>query len=115
MTTRWDAGPRPPASDKFHLLSKAWTALKDLYQRLLAENVRIDQTVTHGISCSVYFFDPEDNRVELYYKTGYVVRQGFSRPIDLSNQSNEEILAFFKSFEATQGPFQGAKLPVSRS
>ena len=51
----------------------------------------------------------------MYYKTGYVVRQGFSRPIDLSNQSSEEILSFSKSFEATQGPFQGAKLPVSRS
>jgi catechol-2,3-dioxygenase len=87
-------------------------ALKELYGRLLAENVKIDQTVTHGISCSVYFFDPEDNRVELYYKTGYVVKQGFSRAIDLSNQSSEEILAFSQSFEVTEGPFQGAKLPV---
>ena len=25
MTTRWDPGRRPPASDKFHLLSRAWT------------------------------------------------------------------------------------------
>jgi hypothetical protein len=42
------------------------------------------------------------------------VKQGFSRPIDLENQSNEEILAFSKSFEATEGPFQGAKLPVAQ-
>ena len=32
--------------------------------------LRIDRTVTHGISCSIYFYDPEDNRLELYYKTG---------------------------------------------
>ena len=107
--------PKTTGVGQVSFIVESMDALKDLYQRLLAENVRIDQTVTHGISCSVYFFDPEDNRVELYYKTGYVVRQGFSRPIDLSNQSNEEILAFSKSFEATQGPFQGAKLPVSRS
>ena len=110
-------GPRPKTTGvgQVSFIVESMDDLKDLYQRLLAENVCIDQTVTHGISCSVYFFDPEDNRVELYYKTGYVVRQGFSRPIDLSNQSSEEILAFSKSFEATQGPFQGAKLPVSRS
>ena len=110
-------GPRPRTTGvgQVSFIVESMDALKDLYQRLLAENVRIDQTVTHGISCSVYFFDPEDNRVELYYKTGYVVKQGFSRPIDLSNRSSEEILAFSKSFEATEGPFQGAKLPVSRS
>ena len=119
LVRAWAAGAGPGCGpltiDLDSTIVESMDALKDLYQRLLAENVRIDQTVTHGISCSVYFFDPEDNRVELYYKTGYVVRQGFSRPIDLSNQSNEEILAFSKSFEATQGPFQGAKLPVSRS
>jgi len=38
--------------------------------------------------------------------------QGFSRPIDFQKESDEEILAFSKSFEATEGPFQGAKLPV---
>jgi len=38
--------------------------------------------------------------------------QGFSRPIDFQKESDEELLAFSKSFEATQGPFQGAKLPV---
>jgi hypothetical protein len=63
----------------------------------------------------VYFFDPEDNRIELYYKTGYIVKQGFSRPIDLQNQSNEEILTFSRSFEASEGPFQGAKLPVGQA
>lgn len=60
--------------------------------------------VTHGISCSVYFFDPEDNRIEIYYKTRYIVKQGFSRPIDLENQSNEEILEF-------SGPSRPLKAP----
>jgi catechol-2,3-dioxygenase len=110
-------GPRPKTQGvgQVSFIVESMDALKKLYQRLLNEKVRIDRTVTHGISCSVYFFDPEDNRVELYYKTGYNVKQGFSRPIDLQNQSNEEILAFSKSFEAEVGPFQGAKLPVGRA
>jgi hypothetical protein len=73
---------------------------------------RTRRSSAHGISVSIYFLDPEANVGEVYYKTGYNVRQGFSRPIDLEQQSNEEILAFSQSFEATIGPFQGAKLPV---
>ena len=89
--------------------------LRDLHRRFQAEGTRILRTVTHGISVSVYFLDPEDNVGEVYYKTGYNVRQGFSRPIDLEKQSDEEILAFSKSFEATVGPFQGARLPVGQA
>ena len=108
------AGPRPKTQGvgQISFIVESMDALKDLYQRLLKEGSRIDNVVTHGISCSVYFFDPEDNRIELYYKTGYIVKQGFSRPIDLEKQSNEELLAFSKSFETSEGPFQGAKLPV---
>ena len=68
---------------------------------------RIDRTVTHGISCSIYFFDPEDNRVKLFYKTGYDVKQPFGQPIGLEDPT-ENILEFSKSFEATLGPPQGA-------
>ncbi len=40
------------------------------------------------------------------------MKQGFSRPIDLDIQSDEVIFAFSQSFEAAEGHFQGAKLPV---
>ena len=109
------ARPKTQGVGQVSFIVDSMDSLKKLYQRLLKESVRIDQTVTHGISCSVYFFDPEDNRIELYYKTGYKVKQGFSRPIDLQNQSNEDILAFSQSFEAEVGPFQGAKLPVAQA
>ena len=107
-------GPRPKTQrvGQISFIVESMDALKDLYGRVKAEGMRIDSEVTHGISCSVYFFDPEDTRIELYYKTGSGVKQGFSRPIDLETQSNEEVLACCKSFEATEGAFQGAKLPV---
>ena len=40
--------------------------VRAFYHRLQNEGLRIDRTVTHGIACSVYFYDPEDNRIELY-------------------------------------------------
>jgi len=89
--------------------------VRAFYHRVQEEGLRIDRTVTHGISVSIYFLDPEDNVGEVYYKTGYNIRQGFSRPIDLEKQSDEEILAFSQSFEATVGPFQGARLPVGQA
>lgn len=81
--------------------------LRTFYRRIQAEGLRIDRVVTHGISCSIYFYDPEDNRIELYYKTGYDVRQPLAEPLDLE-QSDEALLAFSRSFEATSGPARGA-------
>ena len=70
------------------------------------------RTITHGISVSIYYHDPENNVGEVYFKTGYNVKQGMGAAIDLDTQTDEEILAFSKSFEEKMGPFQGAKLPV---
>ncbi len=66
--------------------------LKEYHRRLVAENVRIDRIVSHGNALGMYFFDPEGNRIELYYKTGFPVPQPHSEPIDIE-ASNEELLA----------------------
>ena len=65
---------------------------RDFYHKLQAENVKIDRIVSHGNALGMYFFDPEGNRVELYYKTGFDVPQPHGEPIDL-DASNEELLA----------------------
>jgi catechol-2,3-dioxygenase len=85
--------------------------VRAFYHRLQDEGLRIDRTVTHGIACSVYFYDPEDNRIELYYTTPYQIRQPLGQQIDL-DAPDEELLAFAKSFEATMGPPRGAQQPV---
>lgn len=90
------------------------TSLADVrafYHRLLEAGVKIDRTVTHGIACSVYFYDPEDNRIELYYTTPYQVRQPLGEPIDL-DRPDAELLAFAKSFEESKGPPRGAQSPL---
>ena len=82
--------------------------LRDFTHRLEEEpEVRIERTVTHGISCSVYFFDPEENRVELYYTTPYNIRQPLGAHIDVDS-SDKELLEYSESFLTTMGPPQGA-------
>lgn len=43
--------------------------LKDLYQNMKGKGVEIDFTTDHGLSQSVYFFDPDGNRLEIYCET----------------------------------------------
>ena len=86
---------------------KSLADVREFYHRLDALGLQIDRTVTHGIACSVYFYDPEGNRVELYYTTPFNVRQPLGEAIDL-DRPDEELLAFAQSFEATKGPPRGA-------
>ncbi|MEE8442981.1 MAG: VOC family protein [Dehalococcoidia bacterium] len=80
---------------------KTLDALRDFYNLLEKEpNARIQRSVSHGNALSFYVFDPEDNRLELYYKTGYKVRQPHRDLIDL-NRSNEELLADAKALEGS--------------
>ena len=65
--------------------------LKEFHQRLKAEDITIDRTVSHGNALGMYFFDPEGNRIELYYRTGFDVPQPHGDPIDME-ASAEELL-----------------------
>jgi len=66
--------------------------LRDYYRQLQKEKVRIDRVVSHGNALGLYFFDPEGNRIELYYKTGFPVPQPHGDPINLED-STEDLLA----------------------
>ncbi len=45
--------------------------LRDLYQKLLDSGSRIDFLTDHGLSKSIYLFDPDGNRLEVFYQTMY--------------------------------------------
>jgi len=63
--------------------------LKEYHQRLKAENITIERTVSHGNALGMYFFDPEGNRIELYYRTGFDVPQPHGDAIDLETSVDE--------------------------
>jgi catechol-2,3-dioxygenase len=67
-------------------------ALRDFKQRIEAEHLQVERIVSHGNAFGMYFFDPEGNRIELYYKTGFPVPQPHGDPIDLE-QSDDALLS----------------------
>lgn len=74
--------------------------LEDLityHQQLLLNQVPIQRTITHGNAWSIYFFDPEGNRIELYTPSPWYVEQPFGIPIDLT-ESVEKILKITENF-----------------
>ena len=61
------------------------------YHRLREHGVEIDVTGTHGNAITLYFFDPEDNRCEVYCGTGLQARQPYLEGLDF-DRPKEEIL-----------------------
>jgi catechol-2,3-dioxygenase len=57
--------------------------LKSMYARLREEGVKEYRIVTHGNAWSVYFPDPEGNRVELFVDTPWHTPQPFAEPFDI--------------------------------
>lgn len=77
--------------------------MRDYKARLEAENITIERIVSHGNAFGMYFFDPEGNRVELYYRTGFPVPQPHGDAIDLA-RSDAELLADARHLLMTKEP-----------
>lgn len=54
--------------------------LREAYETLLAENVKIAYTVNHGVTKSVYFYDPDGNELEVYSDNSPEEVAGFENP-----------------------------------
>src|SRR5262245_61693013 len=67
-------------------------ALRYFHRVLQAERSSEITPITHGNAISLYFRDPEGNRVELYFDTPWYCAQPCREPVDFG-QSDEEILA----------------------
>lgn len=65
--------------------------LRTMRDRIAAAGMDIARTTTHGNAWSIYFYDPDENRVEVYAHTPWHVPQPHAHPFDLS-LSNEEIM-----------------------
>jgi catechol-2,3-dioxygenase len=79
---------RPPgeAYNVVNQISFKLPALEDLqamHARLREEGVKEFRIVTHGNAWSVYFADPEGNRVELFVDTPWHTPQPFAEPFDI--------------------------------
>jgi catechol-2,3-dioxygenase len=79
---------RPPGTD-FNVVNqisfKAPTLadLQAMHARLREEGIKEFRIVTHGNAWSVYFADPEGNRIELFVDTPWHTPQPFAEPFDI--------------------------------
>jgi catechol-2,3-dioxygenase len=61
-----------------------FAGLREMHRRLAQETVRDLYPVSHGNALSVYFLDPEGNRIELFVDTPWYVAQPLRVPMDMS-------------------------------
>ncbi|MEE2761606.1 MAG: VOC family protein [Pseudomonadota bacterium] len=76
-------------------------AIRAFWETVEAEDLLTHyEARTHGNSWSLYFWDPEGNRVEIFTNTPWHVAQPFSKLVDF-NLSDEEILAMTEKLVKT--------------
>jgi len=68
------------------------TSLRVFHRSLLSSSTLV-QTVSHGTTWSIYFRDPEGNRLELFTDTPWHVNQPCRFEVDFA-MSDEELLEF---------------------
>jgi len=79
---------RPPGVDhnvvnQISFKLPALADLKAMHARAREEGIKQFRIVTHGNAWSVYFADPEGNRVELFVDTPWHTPQPYAEPFDI--------------------------------
>jgi catechol-2,3-dioxygenase len=82
------ASGRPPeagfnAINQISFRMADFAGLREMHRRLQQESVAELAPVSHGNALSVYFRDPEKNRIELFVDTPWYVRQPVRIPMDM--------------------------------
>ena len=79
-----------PAAEGFNPINQVsfrvdnLAGLREMHRRLQKEGVKELAPVSHGNALSVYFRDPEGNRLELFVDTPWYVAQPLRIPMDMS-------------------------------
>lgn len=81
------------AAQQVSFLVDTLDEVRTMHERIVAAGMEITQQNCHGNALSVYFKDPDGNRIEVYTHTPWHIPQPHAVPFDLS-LPNEEILAW---------------------
>ncbi|MFT6580846.1 MAG: catechol-2,3-dioxygenase [Alphaproteobacteria bacterium] len=79
--------------------------LRDMTAQLAQEGITEVRQTSHGIAWSIYFLDPEENRIEIFVDSPWYINQPAGEPIDLS-QSDAEIMAATETHARTKPEFE---------
>jgi catechol-2,3-dioxygenase len=82
------AGGRPPAAgfnpiNQISFRMADFAGLREMHRRVEREGVQDLAPVSHGNALSIYFKDPEGNRIELFVDTPWYVQQPLRIPMDM--------------------------------
>jgi catechol-2,3-dioxygenase len=101
------ASGRPPGAgfntiNQISFRMAEFAGLREMHRRVQREGMKEIAPVSHGNALSVYFRDPEGNRVELFVDTPWYVQQPLRVPMDMS-LSDPELWAWAEA-EARKQP-----------
>lgn len=87
--------------------------LRDMFHALKHEPITMLGPITHGNALSVYFLDPEGNRVELLIDTPWYVPQPHRLPVDLDQPDDQLWAGIEQHCKSTPG-FQSRSARVAQ-
>lgn len=104
------ASGRPPAQgfnviNQISFMADSLQTLLEFHERLRRAPVSDIQPVTHGNAVSIYFRDPEGNRIELYFDLPWYVSQPARVPLPIE-LPYDELLAWTEAHARTLPGFQ---------
>lgn len=85
-----------------------FAGLREMWRRLEGQPVSDINPVSHGNALSVYFRDPEGNRIELFYDTPWYVDQPMRIPMDM-NLDDAALLRWAEQVASTLPGFRPAE------
>jgi catechol-2,3-dioxygenase len=91
MSGRPDNGD-PHLIQQISMRVESLGAIREFHARIQAEGYQMERVVNHGSAIGCYFFDPEGNRTEVFWRTPYDCWEPTGEPVDLAD-SDEAILA----------------------
>jgi catechol 2,3-dioxygenase-like lactoylglutathione lyase family enzyme len=106
------AAGRPPGGfnpiNQISFRMADFAGLREMHRRLNAEGVGELAPVSHGNALSVYFKDPEGNRIELFVDTPWYVEQPVRVPLDMK-LSDAELWAWAERDARSRPGFKPAE------
>ena len=96
------------AAQQLSFLVDSLDDVRALYEKVKGAGMEITQQTCHGNALSVYFKDPDGNRVEIYTHTPWHIPQPHAVPFDIS-KSNAEILAWTETHCREDDGFMSAE------
>lgn len=96
------------AAQQLSFLVDTLDDVRTLHDKVKAAGLEITQQTCHGNALSVYFKDPDGNRVEIYTHTPWHIPQPHAVSFDIS-KPNAEILAWTEAHCREDGGFMTAE------